>query len=290
MLGIGASRSLTITGTIGSSASTPIPQSGMQVPWSSFSRCDSAGSKSCSSAVSSRWRPKAAWPLSRWRGNTFCMNGSGGPSCSSPMPMQTAGRLSMKKLTQWSGETTTRRAGRQAGGRRPTPSKAPASLSRWSRAIVSQSRAMIGPWLAANAPTRLAMDALLGLERVQPGDELVLRHAADLEIKAQQVGVDQRRERADVVLLQRLAELGLDRVALEHGRHVDAIFRRELRVVLQIEEQLAHLIIRHRRSLARFATARRRRYDLSLRPSRWRRACGPHGRRMNPLLTRTMQR
>src|SRR5216684_2937864 len=219
MLGIGASRSLTISGTIGSSASTPIRQSGMQVPWSSFRRCDSAGSKSCSSAVSSRWRPKAAWPLSRRRGKTFCMNGSGGPSCSSPMPMQTAGRLSMKKLT------------------------------RWPRAIVSQSRAMIGPWLAANAPTRLAMGTLLGLERVQPGDELGLRHAADLEIEAQQVGVDQRRDRADVVVLQRRAELRLDLVAVEHGRHVGAVFRRELRVVLQIEEQLAHPVIRHPRSL-----------------------------------------
>ena len=100
MLGIGSSRSLTITGTIGSSASTPMRQSGMQVPWSSLRRCDSAGSKSPLSAVSSRWRPNAAWPLRRSRGNTFFMNGSGGPSCSSPMPMQTAGKLLMKKLTQ----------------------------------------------------------------------------------------------------------------------------------------------------------------------------------------------
>src|SRR5262245_47531634 len=62
MLGIGSSRSLTITGTKGSSASTPMRQSGMQVPWSSLRRCDSAGSKSPLSAVSSRWRPNAAWP------------------------------------------------------------------------------------------------------------------------------------------------------------------------------------------------------------------------------------
>ena len=73
------------------------------------------------------------------------MNGSGGPSCSSPMPMQTAGRLLMKKLTQWSGETTTSRSGRQALSRRPISSKPAASLSRWGAGIFSQSRAMIGP-------------------------------------------------------------------------------------------------------------------------------------------------
>ena len=73
------------------------------------------------------------------------MNGSGGPSCSSPMPMQTAGRLLMKKFTQWSGEMTTSRSGRHALSRCPISSNAAASRLRWSFGIVSQSRAMIGP-------------------------------------------------------------------------------------------------------------------------------------------------
>src|SRR5436190_13870710 len=178
------------------------------------------------------------------------MNGSGGPSCSSPMPMQTAGRLLLKKLTQWSGETTTSRSGRHAFRRRPISSKPAASLSRWSRGMVSQSRAMIGPWLAAKTPTSSAMGHLLflGLQRVQAGDELGLRHAADLEVEAQEIGVDQRRDRADVVVEQRLAQFRLDLVAADYSGHVDAILRRQLRVVLEVEEQLAHPIVRHRRA------------------------------------------
>jgi len=35
-------------------------------------------------------------------GQSF-IHGSAGPSCSSPMPTQMLGRLSMKKFTQWSG-------------------------------------------------------------------------------------------------------------------------------------------------------------------------------------------
>src|SRR5712691_10818219 len=97
------------------------------------------------------------------------------------------------------------RSGLHARSRRPISSNPAASLSRWPRGIVSQSRAMIGPWLAAKTPTRLAMGAFfLFLERVQARDEFVLRHAADLEIEAQQIGIDQRRERADVVCEQRL--------------------------------------------------------------------------------------
>src|SRR5262249_59638054 len=108
-------------------------------------------------------------------------------------------------------------------------SKAALSWSRCAPGIVSQSRAMIGPWLAAKTPTRLAMGVRLlfarrrrlpVLERVQAGDELRLRHAADLEIEAQQVGVDQRRDDADVVHQQRLADVGLDLVAVDDGGHV----------------------------------------------------------------------
>jgi len=85
---------------------------------------------------------------------------------------------------------------------------------------------------------------------VQPRDELAFRHAADLEVEAQEVGVDQRRDLAHVVLEQRLADVGVDLVALEHGGHIGAILRRQLRIVLQVEEQLAHPIIGHCRSAA----------------------------------------
>jgi hypothetical protein len=42
------------------------------------------------------------------------------------------------------------------------------------------------------------------LQRVQARDELGLRHAADLEVEAQQIGVDQRRDLADVVRMSGL--------------------------------------------------------------------------------------
>src|SRR5262249_3712312 len=149
---------------------------------------------------------------------------------------------------------TTRRPGRQAVSRRPISSKALLSWSRCASGILSQSRAMIGPWLAANTPTRLAMgDTLLGafpaaipaIERMQPRDELCLRHAADLEIEAQQIGVDQRRDGADVVGEQRLADLRLDLIAVDHAGHIAAVLRRQLGIVLQFEEQLADPIVRH---------------------------------------------
>src|SRR5262245_8002139 len=151
---------------------------------------------------------------------------------------------------------TTSRSGRHALRRRPISSKPAASRLRWSFAIVSQSRAMIGPWLAANAPTRLAIDLPFPcLERMQPRDKLAFRHAADLEIETHEIGVDQRRDLANVVLDERLADVRLDRVALEHGRHIGAILRRQLGIVLQIEEQLAHPVIGHRPF--RFPTASR---------------------------------
>src|SRR5262245_31214346 len=134
---------------------------------------------------------------------------------------------------------------------------------------------MIGPWLAAKTPTRSAMGTLFPfLQRMQARDELGLRHAADLEVEAQQIGVNQRRDLADIVLEQCLADVRLDLVAANDARHVGAIFSRQLRVVMQVEEQLAHPVIRHRVFLAT-DSLRARGADQSHRPAR----AGPSPRR-----------
>src|SRR5262249_8188277 len=118
---------------------------------------------------------------------------------------------------------------------------------------------MIGPWLAAKTPTRSAIGTPLpSLPRVQARDDGGLRQAADLEVEAQQIGVDERRDLPDVALEQRLADVRLDLVAADDARHVGAIFSRQLRVVMQIEEQLAHPVIGHRRPLLQIACARAR--------------------------------
>src|SRR5262249_39876294 len=104
-----------------------------------------------------------------------------------------------------------------------------------------------------NATTRSAIDLpLFWLQRMQPRDELAFRHATDLEIEAQEIRVDQRRDLAHVVFQQRLADVRLDLVALEHCGHVGAIFGGKLRILLQIEEELAHPVIGHRPSRAYF--------------------------------------
>src|SRR6476646_636560 len=145
---------------------------------------------------------------------------------------------------------TTSKSGRDALSRRPISSNPAASLLRWPAGIVSQTRAMIGPWLAAKTPTRSAMGALFAfLEGVQARDELGFRHAADLEVEPQEIGVDERRERGDVVFQQRLADVRPDFVAADDGGHVGTIFRCQLAVVLQVEEQFAHPVVGHRRSL-----------------------------------------
>src|SRR6516164_6302526 len=128
--------------------------------------------------------------------------------------------------------------------------------------MVAQSRAMIGPWLAANAPTRLAIRGFLHRRRgrlpyrAQLRYELGLRHLAHLKIEAQEIGIDQRGQLADVVLKQRLADLRLDLIAVDDCRHVGAILFGEFCVMLQVEEQLAYPIIRHRCSSAVASKAR----------------------------------
>src|SRR3954471_6386978 len=145
---------------------------------------------------------------------------------------------------------TTSRSGRQALSRRPISSNPAASLLRWPVGIVSQSRAMIGPWLAAKTPTRSAMGGLFPLlEGVQARHEFGLRHAADLEVESQQIGVDARRDRTDVVFEQRLADFRFDFITVDDGGHVGAELRGQLPIVLEIEKQLAKPVVRHRRSL-----------------------------------------
>src|SRR3974390_150475 len=125
--------------------------------------------------------------------------------------------------------------------------------------MVSQSRAMIGPWLAAKAPTSLAMGGLLhgmSARRVHGAQlryELRLRHSAHLKIKAQEIGVDERRKAGDIVVKQRLANVRLDLVAVDDRAHVGAIFAGEPRIMMQVEEQLAYPIVRHGRSSFRSA-------------------------------------
>src|SRR5271165_3058354 len=149
---------------------------------------------------------------------------------------------------------TTRTSGRHARSRNPISSKAAASLSRWSRGIVSQSRAIIGPWLAAKAPTSLAMGApphcmsARRAHRAQLCYEFGLRHSTYLKIEAQEIGIDERRKTGDVIVKQRLANVRLDLVAVDDSRHVGAILAGEHRIMVQVKEQLAYPVVRHRRS------------------------------------------
>src|SRR4051794_16301062 len=107
---------------------------------------------------------------------------------------------------------------------------------------------MIGPWLAAKTPTRSAMGGLFPLLKgMQARHELGFRHATDLEVEPQQVGVDARRDRTDVVFEQRLADFRFDFITADDGGHVGAEFRGQLPIVLEIEKKLAQPVVRHRR-------------------------------------------
>src|SRR5437660_5602837 len=106
----------------------------------------------------------------------------------------------------------------------------------WSGGTRSHSRMMSGPWLAANAPTRLAM--------VQAPDELVVLHARGEEVVAQEIRIGARREKRHVVLGDRAPHALIERIAPE-----DLVARRaELgrrRWRLQVEEQLGEPIVAH---------------------------------------------
>src|SRR2546423_14696450 len=100
----------------------------------------------------------------------------------------------------------------------------------WSAGTRSQSRMMSGPWLAANAPTRLAM--------VQAPDEFVVLHAGGEEVVAQEIRIGARREGRHIVLGDGALHPIIERIARE-----DFFARRaelgRCRGRLQIEEELA---------------------------------------------------
>src|SRR5499427_3731321 len=225
-------------GTIGGSGSRPPRHNGMQKPWSSVKWCDIEGSKSRSSAVSTIWCASLGCPLIFLYGQSF-IHGSAGPSCSSPMPTQMLGRLLMKKFTQWSGAISTITSGLAALMRRPSSVIERARLS-WFAALTSfQPRMISGAWLDANTPTSLAM---AGPRRgFRPGvahlaQKLRLGHPGDDEVEAQQVGVDARCEKCDIVALDCLAHLGLQGIAIQDLLAVCTVFRPQGRRALKIEE------------------------------------------------------
>src|ERR1700730_5427300 len=115
---------------------------------------------------------------------------------------------------------------------------------------------MSGGWQAANAPAKLAigvdrlgLDRLrlhrLGLEGMQARPGFFLRPAADLKVEPQQISVHQRSKHGDIVRKQRLAHRGRDLIAIDRARHVLAEVRRELFIVLQVENQLAQPVVGH---------------------------------------------
>src|SRR5437667_5560716 len=83
-------------------------------------------------------------------------------------------------------------SGFAAVSRRPSSWYAALMRAFCSGGTACHSRTMSGPWLAANAPTRLAM--------VQPPDELIVFHAGGEEVIAQQIGVRLLRQKRHVVL------------------------------------------------------------------------------------------
>src|SRR5919204_4901523 len=99
-----------------------------------------------------------------------------------------------------------------------------------------QSRMMSGPWLAANAPTKLAM--------VQAPDELLVLHAGGEEVIAQEIRIGARGEKRHVVLGDCALHALIERIAREHLLPLRAkLRRRDGR--LQIEEQLREPVVAH---------------------------------------------
>src|SRR3954465_2548594 len=98
------------------------------------------------------------------------------------------------------------------------------------------SRMMSGPWLAANAPTRLAI--------VQAPDELVVLHAGGEEVVAQEIRIGAGREERHVVLGNGALHALIERIARQYLLARRAELRRRGRR-LQVEEQLGEPIVAH---------------------------------------------
>src|SRR5207249_344891 len=106
----------------------------------------------------------------------------------------------------------------------------------WSAGTRSHSRMMSGPWLAANAPTSLAM--------VQTPDEFVVLHASGEEVVAQEIRIGARREERHVVLGDGALHALIKRIAREDFFARRAEFGRGRRR-LQVEEELGEPVIAH---------------------------------------------
>src|SRR5579859_2937665 len=110
------------------------------------------------------------------------------------------------------------------------------------------SRMMSGPWLAAKAPTRLAIGiAARTLARrtlSEPPDEFIVLHAGGEEVVAQEIRVGARGEEGHVVLGDRLLDALLQRVPGENGLPIRAKLGRS-RGRLQVEEELREPVVAH---------------------------------------------
>src|SRR5256885_6294536 len=100
--------------------------------------------------------------------------------------------------------------------------------------MLSHSRTRSGPWQAAKAPAKLAI--------AQPADELRILHAGGEEVVAQQVGIAALGEERHVGPLDRLENLGTERVFGEHGILAGAVLGGQ-RGRLEVVEQLAKPIV-----------------------------------------------
>src|SRR5947208_11251024 len=127
-------------------------------------------------------------------------------------------------------------SGFAAVSRRPSSWYAALMRAFCSGGTACHSRTMSGPWLAANAPTRLAM--------VQAPDELVVLHAGGEKVVAQQIGVRPLRQKRHVMFGDRLLRALIQRIAREHLVALGAEFGGE-GGRLQIEKKLREPVVAH---------------------------------------------
>src|SRR5436305_13304399 len=101
--------------------------------------------------------------------------------------------------------------------RRPSSRKPAVMRVFCSVGTLSHSRTMSGPWLAAKAPTRLA---------IQPPHEFVVLHAGGEEVVAQEVGVGALGEKRRVVLGNGALHALVQRVLRHHLLRIGTKLRR----------------------------------------------------------------